>query len=208
MSGNSELTTHWQTCAAPLQDDQALREAVLAVHEDLYQKHFVNLPMINPRLPIEIRAFRRIEQWRVFLLLTPWMLVRVWIPQSVPAIAVPPGWSAAERENASYALLGPALKITIMAGEQKAHLTFDRQIGHYLIQPLVLSMLSYDSAEAVYHAWHRLIQTRNQTIKQVTSQGKWKQEVSRRALFLRLGHCWQSKRLFFCKTNLLRPKSA
>lgn len=186
MSGQHEQTTRWQSCTVPLQDDQALREAIVAIYKELYQKYFANLAMINPRLPIEIRAFRRIEQWRVFLLLTPWMLVRVYVSDGAPGIVMPQGWSAAERENASYTLFGPMLELTILDSEQKVHLAFNRQIGHYLIQPLVLSMLTYDSAEAVYDAWRHVIQTRTENMKQLNRCSMWREEVSRREFFTKL----------------------
>lgn len=159
---------------------------MLAIHEDLYQQYFVNEPMVNPRLPIEVRAFRHIEQWRVFLLLTPWMLVRVFIPQGDPGVKVPQEWGAAERENAPYTLLGPVLELTILGSEQKAHLTFHPQIGHYLIQPLVLSMPTYDSAEAVFDAWRQVIETRNENMKRLNVRSAWHEEVSRREFFAKL----------------------
>ena len=187
----SEVTQHdqvtrWQPRASPLQHDPDLIETILAIHRDIYQQHFADEPMINPRLPIEIRAFRRVEQWRVFLLLTPWMLVRVFVPEGDPGVEIPQGWSAAERENAPYMLLGPALELTILGSEQKAHLAFHHQLGHYLIQPLVLSMQRYDSAEAVFDAWRQVIQTRNENMKRYSRRNKWQEEVSRREFFAKL----------------------
>jgi hypothetical protein len=185
----SEVTQHdqlfqWQP--SPLQDDADLMEAILAIHRDIYQQYFADEPMTNARLPIEIRAFRHIEQWRVFLLLTPWMLVRVLVPEGDPGVEIPPGWSAAERENAPYTLLGPALALKILGSDQKAHLAFHPQLGHYLIQPLVLSMQSYDSAEAVFSAWRQVIQTRNENMKRLSAHSRWQEDVSRREFFAKL----------------------
>lgn len=181
-----EQAGYWQSCAAPLRDDQALCEAILTVYQDLYQHYFTNLPTINPRLPIELNAFRRIDQWRVFLLLTPWMLVRLWVPEGATGFAVPQGWSAEERDNASYTLLGPVFKLIVLDSQQKVHLAYYRQIGHYFIQPLILSLTAYDSAGAVYHAWRQVIQARIEKLKRLKKTSQWQSEVSRRELFSKL----------------------
>lgn len=200
MISGYEQAACWQSCAAPLRDDQALRQAVLAAYQDLYQHYFVNLPTINPRLPIEIRAFRRIDQWRVFLLLTPWMLIRAWVPKGNTGFAIPREWSAAERESASYTLLGSVFKLTVLNSQQKVHLAFDCQIGHYLLQSRILSLTPYDSANAVYDAWRQIFQTRNEKLIRQKKASKWQLEISRREFFTKLARfngLRQARRLAF-----------
>lgn len=186
MNSRGDKVTRWQPCAAPLRDDRVLRETILAVYQDRYLHYFVNQSTINPRLPIEVRAFRRIDRWRVFLLLTPWMLVRAWVSESATKFAIPQGWSATERDSAPYTLLGPVFNFVVLNSVQKVHLAYERQIGHYFIQPLILSVESYDSARSVYDAWRQLVKTRIQKLAYQKNASKWHSEISRREFFTKL----------------------
>ena len=92
----------WKLGDSPKRDDQAVIAAVSKSFGEIYRNYFSNEFQVNHDLPIEIRAFRRSDGWCVFLLLTPWMMARVFLPECDPGLPVPPGWSAGERASASF----------------------------------------------------------------------------------------------------------
>ncbi|WP_238787434.1 [NiFe]-hydrogenase assembly chaperone HybE [Thiospirillum jenense] len=75
----------WQRYPDALHDDQTLIDTVLAVHTALLSHALAHDPLLNLTLPIEQRALRRIEDWRLLLLLTPWMLSRLLFPDHPPS---------------------------------------------------------------------------------------------------------------------------
>lgn len=176
----------WQTCAADLADDNALTATVLDIHQAILQGQMAADPMVNLNLPIQQRAFRQIENWRVLLLLTPWMLSRLLFPDDPPHQETPEGWSAEDREDADYLLLGPSLRFELLGQAQQAHLNFHPRLGHYLVQPICLNMEPYPDAEAVFEEWNQVIRTRDENMKKAKRDCPLQKEVSRRELFRRL----------------------
>ena len=82
----------WRLCPPELrEDDEALVAAVVALHRDLYERYFSREPLAHHKLPIQVRAFRRTGDWRIFLLLCPWMLSRCFWPDADPGIPLPAG---------------------------------------------------------------------------------------------------------------------
>lgn len=177
----------WQVSPLAADDDARLVADVRACFDDLYRRRFGEDWQVNHDLPVEVRAFRRSEGWCVFLLLTPWMMARVYLPERDPGLALPAGWSAAERAEAPFTVIGPALSFELLGGEQKAHLNYLPGLGHFLLQPLVQSMQSYASADAVFEAWNEVITTRMQAMEQMKRECTWQREVSRREFFTRFG---------------------
>ncbi len=179
----------WRLCPRRLrEDDDALATAVVDEHKILYRRQFADELLddtYNRQLPIQIRAFRHSGPWRIFLLLTPWMLTRFFIPEKDPGIAVPAGWSAVERSVAPYLVMGPAVEFNLLTGNQKAHLNYSPGWGHYLTHPLVFAMAQYDSPEVVFEAWSEVIKTRDDNMKRLENQCQWQQDVSRREFFSR-----------------------
>lgn len=176
----------WQLCAPELrEDEQAFVAEVLKLHRGLYDKHFAQDLLANHRLPIQVRAFRQTGDWRIFLLLCPWMLSRCVSPKRDPGIPLPAGWEGTARAGADFILLGPALSFRLLETEHKAHLNFAPQLGHYLLQPLVLSMAQFENAEAVFEAWNGVIETRKANMEKMQRRCKWQEEVSRREFFHR-----------------------
>jgi hypothetical protein len=176
----------WKLAGLPGQDDQVVIAAVIESFNEVYRTQFSGEWLVNHALPVEVRAFRRIDGWPVFLLLTPWMLARVFLPERDPGLPIP-GWSAAERETLPFSAIGPLLAFTILGGEQKAHLNYLPGLGHFLLQPLVQSMEQYDSADAVFAAWTEVIKTRDRVMEEQKRECGWQKEVSRREFFARLG---------------------
>ena len=173
----------WQTAPPSLADDQALVDALVALHRRLNERHFLHDPMSNQALGIQARACRRVDGWRAVLLLTPWMLSRLLLPERDPGLALPAGWEAGRRAGAGYQVLGPGMEIVLLGQPQRAHLNFDATLGHYLLQPLVLNMAPYASAEAVFQAWNRVIETRDRNMERARRDCPWQREISRRELF-------------------------
>ncbi len=173
----------WQTPADGLQDDAALLAAVVEQHRLIYDRQFRDQPEINHRLPVMTHAFRRLGQWRVFLLLTPWMLARLFVPDAPPDIEIPEQWRADSRKRSPYTVIGPAFDLHLLSGRQKVHLNHCPDVGHYLLHPLILSMTGFGSPEEVFQAWNGVIEARNQTIRRLQRQNPQQEEISRREFF-------------------------
>ena len=176
----------WQAGAFPADDDQAVAAAVTRCFEEVYRRDFSGEWLVNHTLPIEIRAFRRSDGWCIFLLLTPWMMARVFLPERDPGLALPAGWQAGERAAEPFVAIGPLLDFTLLGTGQKAHLNYLPQLGHFLLQPLVQSMENYASADAVFAAWNEVIRTRDRVMEEQKRDCGWQKEVSRREFFSRL----------------------
>lgn len=176
----------WELGASPRSGDQAVIAAVEDAFGAIYRDWFSAEFLVNHDLPVEVRAFRRSDGWCVFLLLTPWMMARVFLPERDPGLPVPAGWSAAERAAAPFLVIGPLLDFTILGGGQKAHLNYLPELGHFLLQPLVQSMERFASADAVFAAWDEVIKTRDRAMEEQKRECGWQKEVSRREFFARL----------------------
>ncbi len=166
----------------PEATDEQLIETILDVYVDLYRRHFVGAFGINHRLPIEIRAFRSFEDWRILLLLTPWHLARFFFPKTPPELEIPPGWDSESRTLAPYEVIGPALSLPLLRSHERAHLNYHPKLGHYLLQPLIQALASYQDADSVFAAWDQVIQVRDRNIAEHRRRCDWQQEVSRREL--------------------------
>jgi len=177
----------WQPLPAELAaDDDALIRAVLDVHTDILWEQLAGDPGLQLDLPVEIRALRRIDTWRVLLLLTPWMLARLLFPDAPPGLRIPPGWSARKRREAPYLVLGPFLNFDLLAQPQQAHLNYQRRLGHYLLQPICLDIRLYKTADAVFDAWGQVIRVRDENMEQAERDCPLQKEISRRELLRRL----------------------
>lgn len=177
----------WRTWTPELAADEALATAVLAAHRSLAEELGRGDPLssLNFRLPIEYRALRRIEDWRVLLLLTPWMLARLLFPDQALAIPLPAGWAAEERAGKAYQVLGPALRLSLLGQDQLAHLNHHPALGHYLLQPICLDMEPYTEGEEVFTAWSEVIRIRDANMEQARRDCPLQKEISRRELFSR-----------------------
>lgn len=175
----------WLLCPPELEEDCALSEAVLRIHQTILREQLQQDPCLNLNLGIQLRALRRLEDWRVLLLLTPWMLVRLLFPDRTPPIALPCGWTAPERAKSPYQVLGPRIHFSLLGQSQQAHLTFHQDLGHFLLQPLCLDMLSYVDSEAVFEAWGQVILTRDENMQKARRDCPLQKEMSRREFFTR-----------------------
>jgi hypothetical protein len=176
----------WEVGDAVLHDDQAVATAVTQCFEEIYRCQFRDEWLVNHDLPTEVRAFRRMEGWCVFLLLTPWMMSRLFLAERDPGIVIPAEWRSGNRANAPYEVIGPALSFKLLGNTQQAHLNHAPMLGHYLVQPLVQSMERFASADDVFDAWNDVIRTRNRVMEEQKRECGWQKEVSRREFFARL----------------------
>ena len=173
----------WQTVPEALQNDNALLTTVTEEHRRIYTSYFKYDLAVNHALPIMTHAFRRLEQWRVFLLLTPWMLARLFIPDRDPGLPVPPDWQPQACIGRDYQVIGPVFDLSLLIGKQKAHLNHSPAIGHYLLHPLILSMLNFQTPQEVFAAWNQVIETRNRNLQQMEQRNPLQEEITRREFF-------------------------
>lgn len=173
---------NWQAAPAEL-DDAALVEVLVNIYKAHYQDAFADELLINHALPVEVRALRKIEGWSVCLLLTPWMLARLYIPDGDPGIPIPPDWGMREREGMSNTVIGPPLEFELLGSRQKAHINYHPELGHYLLLPLIQSLEKYATAKEVYEAWNQVIEIRDENIKKMNRRCKLQGEISRREFF-------------------------
>lgn len=174
----------WQPTPTPLADDEPLAAAVLAVHGELLETLGTD-PGLNLALGMEMRALRRIEDWRVLLLLTPWMLARLLFHDARANIAVPPDWSAERRADADYVVLGPTTEFELLGQPQRAHINYHPRLGHYLLQPICLDMAAYPDAASVFERWNEVIRIRDDNMAKAQRDCPMQKEVSRREFFRR-----------------------
>jgi len=184
-SASAPAANGWCGFSVELAEDSALIARLEAMHRRLYEEVFAGDPAVNERLGIQTRAFRRVDDWRVVLVLTPWMLSRFLIPDDDPGLPLPGGWHADARRDSPYLLLGPRMSFDMLGQNQQAHLNFDSELGHYLLQPIVLDMSRYDSPESVFSAWNDVIRTRDENMEKHRKDCPWQKEISRRELFNR-----------------------
>jgi hypothetical protein len=169
-------------------DADTVADAVASCFTRIYRQHFLHEDCANHALPVQVRAFRCTEGWYVMLVLTPWMLARMFLTERAPGLAIPPGWSPSERAAEPYVVIGPAVELPLLGATQPAHLNYDPVLGHYLIQPLVLALARFDCADAVFEAWNDVIATRVRVMEEQKRECAWQREVSRREFFTRLGN--------------------
>lgn len=176
----------WELGGLAHLSDAALARAVTAHFQAIYRAVFAGEQCVNHALGFEVRAPRRMDEgWRVFLLLTPWMLSRVLLPEHDPQLSLPDEWSADARAAAPYAVIGPRVSLSLLGRGQQAHINYDMVLGHYLIQPLVQSMRGYASTEAVFAAWNEVIAARMRTMDEQRRDCLWQGELSRREFLTR-----------------------
>lgn len=186
MTETEAAQARWQLAPADLGDEAELAAALVRAHQEILERELLGDPMLNPALGIQVRAFRRIDDWRVLLLLTPWMLARLLFPEQRPNLAIPTDWSSAARRDADYVVLGPRVAIELLGQRQAAHLNYHRSLGHFLLQPLCLDMSPYSNPEAVFSAWNQVIETRDANLERTQRDCPMQREVSRRELFSRI----------------------
>jgi len=173
----------WQAVPDALQDDALLQAVLVDEHRLIYTRCFLDDPAANHALPIMTYAFRRLDQWRVFLLLTPWMLARLFVPDRDPGLQIPPEWQAQTRKGHDYQVIGPTFELPLLTGKQRAHLNYSPVIGHYLLHPLILSMMNFNTPEEAFTAWNRVIETRNRNLEKMQHQNPLQEEITRREFF-------------------------
>jgi hypothetical protein len=83
-------------------------------------------------------------------------------------------------------VLGPTCAFTAAGAEWKAHFSFHPGLGHFLIQPLIMAMDGYASADSVFAAWDEVIRTRDANMAKAQRDCRMQREVSRHELLARV----------------------
>lgn len=174
---------HWQALPAHLHSDMRFQLALLVALRQIYDRHFAQEPTANPALGFHLHGYRRRENWRIVLALTPWMFARLLFAETPPAMQIPDGWHAEQREKADYMLLGPVIDPLREIGGIKSHLNYHPTLGHYLLQPIALNMQRYANTQEAFEAWNQVILTRDENMRRMEKECAWQQEISRRELF-------------------------
>ncbi len=162
--------TRWQLLPAKWQRDSLFRPALVEVHREIYRQFFYNDPRVNPQMGFHLHAYCRSTHWRVTLILTPWMMSRLLFPEHDPKILIPDGWSGEDRSHSEYQTTGPSLKLGCYGNEMIANLNYHTQLGHYLIQPLALSMRNYSSPLEALEIWNRLFYSHSLSMQRVSKK--------------------------------------
>ena len=138
---------------------EALPQRLEQTFAQLYNDDFADAMMgINHKLKVEVRGWHEKDNWAMGVLLTPWMLTKIYIPLSTPAEpTIPADWQADARSNAPYVVIGPLMTLTIDGQPHTVHINYHPQLGHYAVQPLVQKMDSYDNNEAAFAAWGEVL---------------------------------------------------
>lgn len=178
----------WRHYPAELADDERFIAAVRQLHEEIDRQYFAHDLLANRRLDVQTRAFRRIHDWRVLLVLTPWMLSRLLVPDRAPTIQIPTEWREEARRNATYQVLGPRVTLEILGQNQQTHLNYHQVLGHYLLQPIALNMESYVTPEEVFDTWNQVIRVRDKNMEKHGRDCPLQKEISRRELFKGYGN--------------------
>ena len=170
----------WQLLPPHLQSDMRFQMALLVAHRRIYDRWFADQPSVNPQLGFHLRGYRRNANWRILLMLTPWMLSRLLFPEQAPDIVIPQGWSAQEQQDADYQWLGPVVHLDWDEGELEAHLSYQETLGHYLLQPLALNMRPYASHREAFTAWDPASESRDESLQRMERKRSWQREITRR----------------------------
>jgi hypothetical protein len=173
----------WQTLAPHLQSEMRFQLALLVAHRQIYDRHFSQEPTANHAIGFHLHGYRRRGDWYIVLALTPWMFARLLFAETPPAIQIPDGWRAGQRQEDDYQLLGPMVEPLPETGGIKSHLNYHPTLGHYLLQPIALDMRQYANAIEAFEAWNRVIRTRDENMRRLDKECAWQQEISRRELF-------------------------
>ncbi|MBU0499439.1 MAG: [NiFe]-hydrogenase assembly chaperone HybE [Gammaproteobacteria bacterium] len=179
--------SNWQPGPAARMDDATLAAVVERVFQEMLEEHFSDGPSLNTDLPIQLRALRDIEGWRSLLLLTPWMLCRLLFPPETADLDLPEGYDPASHGLGTerFELLGPIIEFSLLDSKQKAHPSFQVELGGFLIQPLILNMQPFSTPDEAFGAWNKIIRTRDENRKRLNAQSVWQDEISRHELFAR-----------------------
>lgn len=175
----------WRPAPITLDEPERVRAVVVAAFQDVYERCFADELAVNHALPIELRAWRRTGPWGVGLLLTPWVLGRLWLTDTDPGLPIPAGWGADERAEMGPVVVGPTVRFRALETDQRAHLNYHRSLGHYLIQPLIQNMEGFSEPREVYEAWEQVIAHRDRVAEEQERDCPWQQEISRREFFSR-----------------------
>ncbi len=164
--------SNWQLIDSVIADN--LPELLEKTFAQLYNDDFADAMMgINHKLKVEVRGWHVKDNWAMGVLLTPWMLTKVYIPLSTPdAPEVPADWQADARHNKPYVVIGDLMTLTIEGQAHRVHINYHPILGHYCVQPLVQKMNTYPDNEAAFAAWGEVLKFRKEYRAKLQSEAE------------------------------------
>ncbi|WP_294945317.1 [NiFe]-hydrogenase assembly chaperone HybE [Sulfurivirga sp.] len=177
------MTSDWQTLQAHDLDDAhaALEEAFRTIERDSFRDDLLGGMALNAHLNVEIRGLRRVDDWVVAFVLTPWMLAQVFCPLEPPHLPLPDDWRAEARGEAPYVVIGPPMRFQLGGQPFQAFLNYHPRLGHYLVQPLVQSMGQYADNEAAFAAWAEVLRFRREQYERMQAEADARAERAARS---------------------------
>jgi len=162
----------WQTLQADslVEAQERIVSAFKRIQAEAFDDPLLGGWGLNPRLTVEVRGLKRIDDWLTGFVLTPWMLAQLYIPLSPPGWPLDPDWTAEKRTGEPYVVIGPQQQIEFGGQRLQAFLNHHPQLGHYYLQPLVQSMAQYADNAAAFDAWAEVIRFRQQTYARILAE--------------------------------------
>ncbi|MDR3390375.1 MAG: hypothetical protein P4L77_01455 [Sulfuriferula sp.] len=166
----------------PADTAESLSSRITDAFQRRHDQCFHHSQAAHPGLSIELRELQQYPGWWLGHLLTPVALYRICLPTSLPDAALPADWTAVEQQSTPCSGLGPLLPLRIPKLIGQAHLQYLPELGHFLLQPEVQSLLRYPDADAVFAAWGQVTSFRKMTRMKLEKQ----QQCDRRAFLRRI----------------------
>ncbi len=175
------MTTSWQNFTA--KDPQEAEVLLKKTFEKIYRTSFSQTDLLlgvslNPKLGFHVEHLKLVEPFVTAYVLTPWMLSHIFLPLKTPGLVIPEDWHAEKRQNQPYEVIGPLIEFRLGEQNFKAHLNYHRDLGHYLIQPLVQSMGQYATAEEAFDAWQKVLEFRQAQYAKICAEKEAQQEAA------------------------------
>lgn len=125
-------------------------------------KQFDDKVFYNKSIAYEWRMGAVNSSWMQGLMLTPWMLMEVFLPRCRPAIQLPENWSEQICKARSFIMMGPGIKVDVGEERRVLHLQWVETIGHFLMLPLVQNLKRFENAHQVWQAWDQVLESRSE----------------------------------------------
>jgi hypothetical protein len=116
---------------------------------------------MNPAVGYGWRGLSERDDWADGYVLTPWMLARVYLPLTRPAIDLPADWEAQARTGQPFQLIGPAMDVAVGEELHRLHLQWLQGYGHLLFLPLVQNLSRFADADEVWAVWDGVLAARD-----------------------------------------------
>jgi hypothetical protein len=163
---------------------QRLNDLLVALR-DVGEAEIAGRSYANPAVGYAWRGLASQADWDVAYVLTPWMLMRVYLPLMPPAIELPSAWTAQARAGQPFQLIGPSLDVAVGEELHRLHLQWLPDYGHFLLQPLMQGLNRYADDTAVWNAWDGVLAARDRSRQEKLDELQRRDAETTRRDFLR-----------------------